>query len=259
MYSLVIVDDESYIRELLGSVFRWSDMGFDLKDSFADTDAALAYLRERPVDVLLADIQLGSGESGLELAAEAQKIHPHIAVVILSAHSDFEYAQTALRISAYDYLLKPVTHESVATCFARLKRMLDAKNAADTASKPSAAHEEEIGDYRIALVRRHIEKHVGEDITLESVADLVSMNSAYFSRFFKRHTGVHFADYLAERRMEKAIEYLRNPRYRIFEICTKVGYFSKQNFYKRFRQHTGRTPVEYRNEVLKVRDEDDES
>ncbi|MCL2392862.1 MAG: helix-turn-helix transcriptional regulator, partial [Oscillospiraceae bacterium] len=68
-----------------------------------------------------------------------------------------------------------------------------------------------------------------------------------------------FADYLAECRMEKAIELLRDPSYRVFEISAMVGYYGKQNFYKRFRQHTGRTPSEYRNTVLKIQDDDDDS
>ncbi|MDR1439180.1 MAG: helix-turn-helix transcriptional regulator [Clostridiales bacterium] len=89
------------------------------------------------------------------------------------------------------------------------------------------------------------------------MADSVAMNAAYFSRFFKRHTGEHFAEYLAKRRMEKAIELLRDPRYKVFEISPMVGYFSKQNFYRRFRQHTGRTPIEYRNEVLMIQDDDE--
>jgi YesN/AraC family two-component response regulator len=257
MYSLVIVDDESYIREQLGSVFKWEDMGFRLESCFAGTKDTLAWLREHRADVLLADIQLGS-ESGLDLAVEARKLWPDITVVILSAHSDFGYAQTAVRISAYDYLLKPVTHESITNCFNGLKSMLDARSAHEKKNPKTAGLIDENEDYRISLVKRHIEKHVGEDLTLDSVAELISMNPAYFSRFFKKHTGVHFAEYLANRRMERAIELLRNPHYRIYEICNKVGYFSKPNFYKRFRQYTGRTPIEYRNEVLEIQDGYDE-
>ena len=113
-------------------------------------------------------------------------------------------------------------------------------------------------NYRIAMVKRYIDKNVGGDLTLESVSAIVSMNPAYFSRFFKRHTGLHFADYLTERRMERAIELLRDPVHRVFEISALVGYFSKKNFYKQFKRYTGRTPSEYRNEVLKIEDTDDE-
>jgi AraC-like DNA-binding protein len=84
------------------------------------------------------------------------------------------------------------------------------------------------------------------------MADTVAMNPAYFSRFFKRHTGENFADYLAFRLMEKAISLLWDPRYKVFEIAPMVGYFSKHNFYRRFRQHTGKTPIEYCNEVLRI-------
>jgi two-component system response regulator YesN len=74
----------------------------------------------------LTDIQLG-GVSGLELAAEARKLKPGIDIVILSDHSYFKYAHTAIRINVYDYLLKPVTSERVTECFNGLKPSLDAR------------------------------------------------------------------------------------------------------------------------------------
>jgi two-component system response regulator YesN len=248
---LVIVDDETYILELLGKVFNWEGMGFSLDGSYTCAKDALSHIAERKTEVLLTDIQLG-GVSGLELAAEARKLKPGIDIVILSAHSDFKYAHTALRINVFDYLLKPVTSESVTECFNGLKSSLDArlKGGAKEAGSGSS-------DYRIDLVKKYIDKHVGDDITLEGMADTVAMNPAYFSRFFKRHTGENFADYLAFRRMEKAISLLRDPRYKVFEIAPMVGYFSKHNFYRRFRQHTGKTPIEYRNEVLRITDVDD--
>jgi two-component system response regulator YesN len=47
-----------------------------------------------------------------------------------------------------------------------------------------------------------------------------------------------------------AKELLKDPHNKVYEICAKLGYFSKQRFYQLFRQHTGVTPIEYRNKVL---------
>ncbi|MDR1644102.1 MAG: helix-turn-helix domain-containing protein [Clostridiales bacterium] len=248
MYSLVIVDGKACFLELLGSAFRWDEMGFSLDGSFTCARDALEHMQAHKTDILMTDIELGD-VSGLELAVQARKAQPGIEFVILSACSDFKNAHAALRINAFDYLLKPVANEILAECFSALKDALDSRNA----GQKSCAKQ---GDYRIDFVKNHIDKHVGDDMTLECVADTISMNPAYFSRFFKRHTGENFVDYLASRRMEKAIELLRDPRYKAFEIAPMVGYFSKHNFYRRFRQHTGRTPIEYRNEVLRIMDAD---
>jgi len=256
VYSLIVIDDEAYIREHLRSAFDWETLGFSLDGCFADMEETLSYLRYNPADVMLTDIQLRS-ESGLNLAAIARELWPDISLVILSAHSDFEYAHTALRINVHDYLLKPVTFERVTECFADLKQTLDIRKGDGGRRQNNSSIEK--SDYRIDIVKRHINKHLSDDLSLDSISSLVSMNPAYFSRFFKRRTGVYFADYLAERRMEKAIELLKDPRNRVFEISTMVGYFGKQNFYKRFREYTGRTPIEYRNTVLNMQADEDDS
>ena len=259
MHTLIIVDDEEFILEQMTQAFRWTDMGFQLAGAFTGAEAALGYMAENPVDVLLTDIQLG-GKSGLELAAEARKNNPRLEIVLLTAHSRFDYAHTALRLRVFEYLVKPVTFSGVTTCFETLRERLDSEKALRKAAQAPESTQDsgDESDYRIELVKRYIDKHIGDSLSLESLAETVSMNPAYFSRFFKRHTGVHFAEYLAERRMRRAIELLRDPHYKVFEICTLVGYYSKQNFYKRFRAFTGRTPADYRNEVLKIEGGDDE-
>ena len=250
MYKLVIVDDETYILEMLRDVFPWADMGFDVVASFSGAGGALEYLASNNVDVLLTDIVLG-GETGLELSAKVRTINPNTIIVIQSAHSEFEYARTAMRLDVFDYLLKPITYEGVANCFLAVKNKLDlVHNLKKTPGSDDA-------NYRINLIKSYIDKHCGEDISLESMAALVAMNPAYFSRFFKRHEGVQFSDYLAKRRMDMAIELLKDPRNKIFEICTKVGYYGKQSFYKQFRKYTGRTPVQYRDEVLQIQSDEE--
>jgi len=252
MYTLALVDDETYIMEMLRDVFPWNDMGFNIVACCKSAKEMIAYLQDNSVDVLLTDIVLGA-ETGLDLSAVARKLHPNIVLVILSAYSEFEYARTAMRLNVFDYLLKPITHEGVTNCFTAIKDKLDIIH---NLHKNPATSED--ANYRVNLIKSYIDKHCGEDISLESMADLVAMNPAYFSRFFKRHEGMHFSDYLARCRMEKAIELLQDPRNKIFEICAKVGYYGKQSFYKQFRKHTGRTPIQYRDEVLKIKEVDDE-
>jgi len=247
MYTLALVDDEAYILEMLQEVFPWAEMGFAIKAACTNGQSLLAFLENNRVDVLLTDIVLG-GENGLDVCAAARKLQPDLLVVILSAHSDFEYARTAMRLNIFDYLLKPITFEGVTTCFTAVKDKLDILHNPD---KP------EDTNYRVNLIKSYVDKHCGEDISLESMAALLAMNPAYFNRFFKRHEGIAFSDYLAKRRMERAIDLLKDPRNKIFEICMQVGYYGKQSFYKQFRKHTGRTPVQYRDEVLKIKETDD--
>ncbi len=100
--------------------------------------------------------------------------------------------------------------------------------------------------------RKYIMENYNRDITLEDVAASVFLSPVYFSRLFKQKTGENFIDFLLKLRMDKAREFLTFPEYKIYEICTMVGYKSTKYFYGLFKNHTGYTPTEYRNNILKT-------
>ena len=103
----------------------------------------------------------------------------------------------------------------------------------------------------------YIQSHCSEDLTREDVADAVFLSSAYFSRFFKRKTGMNFIDYLTTVRMEKAAELL-TTNMRVGDIALKVGYQSRNRFFINFRQFSGYNPTEYRRQILKMEDSHEE-
>lgn len=99
--------------------------------------------------------------------------------------------------------------------------------------------------------KKFIIDNYNNDITLEDVAAHVFLSPVYFSRLFKQKAGENFIDFLLKTRMEKAKEILLKPEYKIYEICSMVGYKSTKYFYRLFKNYTGSTPTEYRNNLLK--------
>ena len=79
------------------------------------------------------------------------------------------------------------------------------------------------------------------------VANFLELNPAYFSRIFRQKTGVCFVDYLAEIRINKAIELLKNSNMNISEISEEVGFVRSRYFTEIFKKRKGMTPSEYRN------------
>ena len=98
----------------------------------------------------------------------------------------------------------------------------------------------------IRTVKDYVYEHFDENISLDEIAQMVFFNQAYLGRVFKKETGESFNDFLLSVRMEKAKEYLRDPRYKVYEIGNLVGYKTIQYFYKVFKTHYGVTPSEYR-------------
>ncbi|MDF2714384.1 MAG: two component transcriptional regulator, AraC family, partial [Paenibacillus sp.] len=99
----------------------------------------------------------------------------------------------------------------------------------------------------IQKAKSYIQEKFNQDLSLEDVADHVYLSPVYFSRLFKKQTGRNFTDYVTEIRIARAMEYLREPQYKVYEISTIIGYKSTKYFFKLFKQYAGCTPTEYRN------------
>ena len=72
------------------------------------------------------------------------------------------------------------------------------------------------------------------------------LNKSYLSRVFKAEVGRNISVYLNELRISKAILLMEKREYKTMDIVYAVGYNSVQNYYHAFRQVTGMTPKEYR-------------
>ena len=103
---------------------------------------------------------------------------------------------------------------------------------------------------QIEAAVNYINTHYAERITLDDLAELCELSTSYFCKLFKSEIGESFADYLTWVRMEKAIELLRDPKMKIYEISEAVGYSDVQYFNKVFRDTTGVSPSFYRNHLL---------
>jgi len=95
--------------------------------------------------------------------------------------------------------------------------------------------------------QEYIAAHYSDtDISLNSVAGYVGLNSTYFSGLFKKNCNTGFAEYLQNLRLEKAKELLVKTKKSIKEIAADVGYADPKHFAKVFRGVTGIKPNEYR-------------
>ena len=128
MYRLFLVDDEEIVLKGIQKVFDLREFGFETAGVFTNPLRALAVVREEKPDLVITDVRMPQMD-GLELTREIKKIDPGIEVVILSGYDDFSYAQTAVKIGASDYLLKPVRKKDFGTMLYNMRGLLDEKRA----------------------------------------------------------------------------------------------------------------------------------
>jgi len=100
----------------------------------------------------------------------------------------------------------------------------------------------------IKKVKQYVDRYLNRKITLEEVAEFTHMNSSYFSRLFKKETGVSFIHYVTQTKMEYAKELLDQSPLSVEQVAEQLGYENKSYFTKLFKLHTGSTPGEFRGE-----------
>jgi two-component system response regulator YesN len=161
MYSVVIVDDDLPVLEFLKTSIKWAELGYTLIGAYENPLDALEAGRQDKTDVLISDIGM-PGMNGLELIGHLREVHPHVKAVILSCHDDFHYAQTAMKLSVSEYILKETMNVgNISELLGRMKEQLDAE--VQVVSK-SRKLEKEAFQHRGASKRQFIRSTVNEPL-----------------------------------------------------------------------------------------------
>ena len=102
----------------------------------------------------------------------------------------------------------------------------------------------------IFLIKDYISrKYMDESLSVKDISEHVFLSASYVCTFFKSETGQTLNQYLTEYRMEKAKHLLTDPRYKITDISSRVGYSDGNYFGKSFKKYTGFSPSEYREKM----------
>lgn len=104
--NILIADDERVIREGIKRTIRSIYPDYYVHVA-ASTEEAVKIMEEQSIHIVLTDI-LMPGMNGLEFMRISKRRFPYVKWVVISAHSEFAYAQEAVRLGARDYLLKPI-------------------------------------------------------------------------------------------------------------------------------------------------------
>lgn len=102
----------------------------------------------------------------------------------------------------------------------------------------------------IMAVIDHIEKHLTEDLDLDSIAGAVHYSKYHLHRMFIEEVGLTIHDYVKRRRLTEAAKLLAFSEKTILEIALSAGYESQQAFGGIFKEMYKKTPHQYREEEI---------
>lgn len=256
-YTIVAVDDEPIVHSMLATIIESSELPVRLVSTASSGDEALSLLAELRPDICLLDINM-DGMNGLELAhriTETLDYKPRI--IYLTAYDRFEYAQQAIRVGAIEYILKPIRRQELIDALGKAVNGLQAERIARmerdavkeyvgavVASVDPPAESRQTGVVRD--VRKYIEEHHAEDISLTTAADHLCLSPGYLGALFKSGSGFSFRAYLRAVRISRAKELMQDHRLNLSEIAQTVGYEDVNYFSQAFLAETGVRPGEYR-------------
>lgn len=105
MIKVMIVDDERNIRKGIVQLIDWQKLGCEVVIDCSDGKDALQYLQDHPIDIVVTDIKMPSID-GIELSKRIKEDFKDTKVIILTAYSDFAFAQKAIKYNVVDFIIK---------------------------------------------------------------------------------------------------------------------------------------------------------
>lgn len=250
MLNVMIVDDEPFMLKGLRTIIEKGSTPCSAIVSAGDGIEALEKLEAFRPDLLITDIQMPE-MNGLELIREARRRGLCGRFVILTGYDDTAYLRQAIRSKVIDYLLKPIDktelYDVLANLSVELLRGEERREEAGRAPEEAEPFDRNAVSKSVKRIIRFVEEHYAGDLSLDQVADHISLHPNYISSLFRKETGLTFVQYLHLYRIRKAKDVmLRQTDLSFHEISERVGYENVRHFFSVFKKYAGVTPGEYR-------------
>lgn len=239
MYSIMIVEDEYLVRQGIASLVNYEQFGMQVIAQAENGIEAWQKFQENPADILLTDINMPQ-MNGLELAKLVRDQAPKCHIVFLTGYDDFDYAWTAIKLGADDYLLKPFSKDDVEEMLAKVQTKLDKERK--KAQIQNLVDQGQRSELEEAIHARLADS----ELSLKNLALQLGFSPSYLSVLIKKELGLPFQDYLIQERMKKAKLLLLTTDLKIYEIAEQVGFEDMNYFSQRFKQVVGLTPRQFK-------------
>lgn len=244
MIKLLIADDEEIIRNGLKSLIEDSGLNVEVCCLAEDGEDAFKKILKYKPEIVLMDINMPL-LNGLESIAKMREINKTTKIIIVSGYSEFKYAQKALELGVFAYILKPVDY----------KKLLETINkAAENYDEYFNKKLQSFGEFdsskssAIEAINYINENYTSNEISLTQVSQIFHMGQSNLTKIIKQKTGYSFNEYLNKLRMDFALKLLKSKDndYNIAQISQMSGYSSQHYFSRAFKNHFGTSPNKYK-------------
>ncbi len=149
---VLIVDDQPDVVQGILSGVNWKRLKVEKAYGACSAKEAREILEREKIQILLCDIEM-PGENGLSLVSWVRENLPETKCIFLTAHADFSYARTALKLEAVDYLLQPASYQSIEEAILKASQRLTEEQTLLAYSALGQGAEREVLNFRRNLLR----------------------------------------------------------------------------------------------------------
>lgn len=259
--TVVLVDATQYGSD--PAIVRVIEQHYPLIYVTRQDDLGRVYANQAPIGRVITCFDFDFPDiASLSMLSEAKQQFTSVPMLMFTEQHSEALAVWALRTRIWDYFVKPVIDSSVTASLERLNWLLTESSNRDPRTTIQQTHplpddarfQKQRGEGKsVDAAAAYIDQHLADKLMQANIAELCGTNSYQLSRAFKRVYGITFQEYILRRRIEKAIELLRNNSASVIDVCWAVGFHDASYFTKMFQRHTGMTPSQYRHKWLTSR------
>lgn len=259
---VLMVDDEELTREGLRMSIPWEGLGISELFTAQDGEEGLRMALELAPDIILADVRM-PGMDGITMAFEIRKTLKLCRFIFISGYCDKEYLKSAIRLSAVNYIEKPVDPPEVIDALKKSILQLEEER------RRLAIEEEYRAVFRGVLeeipeedlvpvswqpsmhmadkIEHYIQEHFQDiNLSLTQLADHFKLTKQYMCWLFKKEKSETINQCIIRTRLGWAKEYMRrNPFVKIKNVAAKAGFADSSYFIRIYRKNEQMTPADF--------------
>ena len=240
MLKVLVVEDEEMIRKGIVLTVDWAALDCVVVGEAANGEEALQAARRYEPTLIITDLKMPKMD-GIEMLQKLREQGFTAPAIILTAYDSFEYARSAMRLGAVDFLLKPFHDGELEQAVLTLQKNLQAQSAHEIVLPKKGGQSR----YVLSAMDYIAENYANPSLTVGMVAQALGLSEGHLSHLFKKETEQTLLSYLTRYRIHKSMELLRDCRRKVYEVAESVGYRDIAYFSATFKRLTGVSPSEY--------------
>lgn len=206
MMKVLVVEDEEMIRKGIVLAVDWAALDCVVVGEASNGEEGLQAAERYAPTLIITDLKMPKMD-GIEMLRRLREAGNNAFVIILTAYDSFAYAQSALRLGAVDFLLKPFHDGELEQAVQALRRRMEPSQGEPAIPGLKKGDKSKYVLQAMSYIGEHYDN---PNITVAEIAQSIGISEGHLSHTFKKETDYTLLNYLTRYRIHKAMELLRD-------------------------------------------------